>query len=143
MDKLSLKVFQSLRELYFGPLGVFLKRWGTWGGDRGGRRGSQNRSNRCDLLLSFYYLSKRQNMRSEPSPPFSDARPVQNARDFWLMFGPDRLTSGSTSVPQYYHLILSAPVVSHGTAVSNPAVAKSSSRPEEAACRRTHSSVGA
>lgn len=64
-------------------------------------------------------------------------------RGFWLIFSPDRLTSRCTSVPQYYHPILSAPVVSHGTAVSNPAVAKSSSRPEEAACMRAYVWVGA
>lgn len=85
-----------------------------------------------DLLLPFIIFRKRRLVLADPSAS-SQSRGRCGTRRFWLTFGPDRLTSGSTSVPQYYHPMLSAPVVSHGTAVSNPALAKSASGPVEAA----------
>lgn len=133
IDKLSLKVIQSVRKLYYGPLDVFLKS----GGGANLSIGVIGVTSCC--LLSSLEKVKRTHRTISSFQTHWRCR----MRGFWLIFSPDRLTSRCTSVPQYYHPILSAPVVSHGTAVSNPAVAKSSSRPEEAACMRAYVWVGA
>lgn len=69
IDKLSLKVFLSLRKLYFGPQDVFLKGGGCGGG------GSQNRSSSCDLLLSLIIL-RNGNACSPSDRLLSDTRPM-------------------------------------------------------------------